>query len=227
MIEDPIPEGLERDTSVFLQRLPGLCPEATPTQLTEWGQQLSHYVSLLYVWSGRTNLVSAQDRLRLASRHLLPSLAMRKVILGIPHQIVADLGSGSGLPGVPLKISLPGTAFQLIEARRRRANFLREVTRKLDLNRVEVVNCRVEDWECPEAARPDVIVSRATMASEQLVRCCAGLLRPRGRVLFTLPTDATLSAHGPDSPRIVDTGVPDSEGRSIRIGVLSLDSTAP
>jgi len=223
--EDPIPEGLERDASVFLDRLPELCPEATPPQLTEWGQQLSRYVSLLYVWSGRTNLVSSEDRMKLATRHLLPSLAMRKVLLGLPHQIVADLGSGPGLPGVPLKISLPGAEFQLIEARRRRANFLREVVRKLALDRVEVVNSRVEEWVCPESARPNVIVSRATMASDQLVRYCAGLLRPGGHVLFTLPAEATLDAQGPGSPHIVETGVKDSAGRGIRIGVLSLDSS--
>jgi 16S rRNA (guanine(527)-N(7))-methyltransferase RsmG len=225
--EGPIPAGLERDASVFLDRLPLLCPDATPLQITGWGQQLYRYVSLLYVWSGRTNLVSPQDRMKLATRHLLPSLAMRRVVLGLPHQIVADLGSGSGLPGVPLKISLPGTSFQLIETRRRRANFLREVVRKLALDRVEVVNSRIEDWECPESARPDVIVSRAVMASDQLVRCCTGLLRPGGRVLFTLPAEATLDAYGPGSPRIVETGVEDSVGRGIRIGVLTLDSAAP
>ena len=222
---DLIPWELERDASVVLDRLPELCPEATLIQLTEWGRQLSRYISMLYVWSGRTNLVSSQDRIKLATRHLLPSLAMRKVVVGFPHQIVADLGSGSGLPGVPLKISLPGSEFQLIEARRRRANFLREVVRKLALDRVEVVNSRVEDWVCPEGERPDVIVSRATMAFDQLVRCCAGLLRPGGRVLFTLTAEATLDAHGPGSPHIVETGVEDSQGRNIRIGVLSLDSS--
>jgi 16S rRNA (guanine(527)-N(7))-methyltransferase RsmG len=224
--EGPIPIELERDTSVLLERLPELCPEATPDQLAGWGSQLSRYVSLLYVWSGRTNLVSAQGRLRLATSHLLPSLAMRKVLIGIPHQVIADLGSGSGLPGVPLKISLPGADFHLIEARRRRANFLREVVRRLALDRVEVVNGRIEEWGCPEGKRPHVIVSRATMASDQLARCCAGVLRSSGRVLFTLPADATLDAHGPGSPRVVDTGVEDSQGRSIRIGVLRLDSPA-
>jgi|GEM_PF-2798788 len=222
-----IPEALERDMAMVLERMPGLCPDATPAQLVEWGRQLSCYVRLLFAWSGRTSLVSEQDRLGLASRHLLPSLAMRGVVLQYPRGIVADLGSGSGLPGVPLKITLPASAFQLIEARRRRANFLREVVRKLALEQVEVVNSRVEDWVCPDEKRPHLVVSRATMAVNELVHYCAAILRPGGRVLYRSPSGGSdCRADDSDSPFTVDTGVQDSEGRNIHIAVLSPDASS-
>ena len=149
MNDGPIPPRLEQDASELLDRLSDLCPEASPVHLAEWREKLRRYICPLYAWSRRTNLVSEKDRLRLASHHLLPSLAMRSVLLRFHHGIVADVGSGSGLPGVPLKISLPEIPFQLIEARRRRANFLKEVTRQLNLQQVEVVNDRVEGVGVP------------------------------------------------------------------------------
>ena len=192
-----------------------------PDQISAWCEQMRQYVHLLYAWSGRTNLVSSRDRLRLAARHLLPSMAMRRLLLGFPHRIVADLGSGSGLPGVPLKISLPDIEFQLIESRRRRANFLREVVRKLGLRKVEVVNERIEDWPCPDERRPDVIVSRASMSPQQLCGCSMGILRPEGRILFSMKSDESEDQASLDNVRVADTGFADSEGRPIRIGVLA------
>ena len=227
MNDGPIPPRLEQDASELLDRLSDLCPEASPVHLAEWREKLRRYICLLYAWSRRTNLVSEKDRLRLASHHLLPSLAMRSVLLRFHHGIVADVGSGSGLPGVPLKISLPEIPFQLIEARRRRANFLKEVTRQLNLQQVEVVNDRVEEWVCPQLRKPEIIVSRATMAAPLLARCCAGLLKPGGHVLFTLASDTTLPAsERGESMQILDTGVEDSEGRPIRVGILTPPTTS-
>ena len=215
-----LPQGLERDLSDFLARLPGLCPEATPTQLECWGEQMHQYVALLYAWSGRMNLVSSRDRSKLASRHLLPSLAMRQVLIQSPHSVVADLGSGSGLPGIPLKISLPDAEFQLIEARRRRASFLREVTRRLGLSKVEVINARAEDWSCPEPRRPDVVVSRASMPPDLLLKLSMGLVKAGGRVLYSPASDQSARASLSPQSHIVDTGIADVEGRAIRVGVL-------
>ena len=222
----PIPPILAQDVDWLLERLPALCPEAAPDLITGWGEQVLHYVSLLYAWSGHINLVSGHDRLALASRHVLPSLAMRTVLLRFPHRIVADLGSGSGLPGVPLKISLPQVPFQLIEARRRRANFLREVARKLSLEPIEVVNRRVEDWDCPESQKPDIIVSRAVMAPDLLANCCGRLLRPGGHVLFALTSSAREKViEETSTASILETGIEDREGRPIRIGMLRPDSS--
>ena len=181
---------------------------------------MRQYVALLHSWSARMNLVSSRDRPRLASRHLLPSLAMRQILIQSPHSVVADLGSGSGLPGVPLKISLPDTEFQLIEARRRRASFLREVTRRLGLSKVEVINARAEDWHCPELRRPDVVVSRASMPPELLRRLSLGLVKAGGRVLYSVAsTESETTSILPQS-HVLDTGVADAEGRAIRVGVL-------
>ena len=228
MSDRPIPPALAQDVDWLLGRLPALCPEAAPGLVAGWGEQILHYVSLLYAWSGHINLVSGRDRLALASRHVLPSLAMRTVLLRFPHRIVADLGSGSGLPGVPLKISLPQVPFQLIEARRRRANFLREVSRRLSLEPVEVVNRRVEDWDCAESQKPDIIVSRAVMAPDLLASCCARLLRPGGHVLFALTSSAPEEvAEGSNAPLILETGIEDHEGRHIRIGMLRPDLPPP
>ena len=155
----------------------------------KWGDSekriylLRSYASLLYGWSGRMNLISPKDRYQLATKHFLPALAMAPVVESLPHEKVLDFGSGGGLPGIPLKIMLPETDFILLESRRRRANFLREVVRKLGLKGVEVVNERLGDWN-PKGV--DLIVSRAVGKPEEVFSQVSPYLHRHGGVLVSL-----------------------------------------
>ncbi|MEW6750935.1 MAG: 16S rRNA (guanine(527)-N(7))-methyltransferase RsmG [Candidatus Latescibacterota bacterium] len=126
---------------------------------TQW-ILLRRYIILLHVWSGRMSLVSQQDRDRLGTRHLLPSLAWLPLVASLPRGRILDLGSGAGLPGLPLAVALPDSRVYLIESRRRRASFLREVVRRLGLRTISIIHGRAEDWSGPDGG-VDLVVSRA------------------------------------------------------------------
>ncbi len=147
--------------------------------------QLRHYIGLLHHWSGRMSLVSVGDRVILGTKHLMPALAMVPLVCSLPHRTVLDFGSGAGLPGIPLKIMLPETRITLVESRRRRVSFLREVVRKLGLQGVEIINKRLEDWGGAKAGGVDLVVSRSVNQGKVLdqVRHC---LAPHGAVLVSL-----------------------------------------
>jgi len=92
------------------------------------------------------SLISSGDRSILVAKHLIPCLAMVPSAVSGSHRTIVDFGSGAGLPGVPLKIMLPDSIVILVDSRRKRASFLREVIRKLELKNVEVFNGRLAEW---------------------------------------------------------------------------------
>lgn len=152
-----------------------------------WLIPLRSYARLLYAWSGRMNLISPGDRDRLASRHLFPALRMAMVACILPNRTVIDFGSGAGLPGIPMKLVLPDSRFILVEGKRRRANFLREVVRRLDLVGVEVVNERWTGDSLGPVEKVELVVSRAVTGLEYLLEWVSPYLLPYGNILVTLP----------------------------------------
>lgn len=148
--------------------------------------QLKDYCSYLYYSSGRINLIADGDRRELATKHLLPALCLTGLLAAVPNARVLDLGSGAGLPGIPLKIVFPDSHFILVESRRKRANFLRDATRKLGLQRIEVFNERVEALSTGTANAVDVVVSRATKNLVELTGWAKQVLKPHGVLIATL-----------------------------------------
>ncbi len=103
---------------------------------------IARYVELVMVWRKKVNLVSVADEEEFIVDHVVDSLtALRFISSG---SRVVDVGSGAGLPGVPLKVADPSLAVTLVEARRKRVFFLREVIRRLGLQGVEVLWGRME-----------------------------------------------------------------------------------
>lgn len=139
------------------------------------------FLDLLCIWNARANLVGDQARGRLIQRHLLDSLAVVQLVarLGTEPSIV-DVGSGAGFPGVPVAIALPRAAVTLVESRRKRANFLRRLSRELPHLRLTVLEARVEDLI--ETRIFDGAVSRAAYSAGQLLGLVAPLVRPGGLV---------------------------------------------
>lgn len=154
--------------------------------------QLRRYVQLVEKWAPKVNLVSLDDVPHFMERHVVPALALGPLVRSLPHRRVLDVGSGSGLPGLPLAIQLPGSAITLIESRRRRANFLRQCVRELALVNVTVVCARVEEWSPP--CRFDLIVSRAVTAPGKLASLTGHCLAACG---FQLTTAGPRSAEDP------------------------------
>jgi 16S rRNA (guanine527-N7)-methyltransferase len=100
-----------------------------------------------------------------------------------PNERVADIGSGAGLPGIPLALARPDLRLTLIEPLLRRSDFLREVLDELDID-VTIVRGRAEDLSVRErVGAMDAVVSRAVASLDKLTRWSLPLLRPDGRML--------------------------------------------
>ena len=105
---------------------------------------------------------------------------------------LADVGSGAGFPGVPLKIASPELRLTLVEPNAKKCAFLREVQLVLGLSGVEVIRSRYEDFDVPPNSF-DFICSRALGGYKSLLRWSKGVLRPGGHVMLWLGTeDSTL-----------------------------------
>ena len=136
------------------------------------------YVETLLFWASRLSLTGAGTAAEVVRRHILDSLSVARY--AEPGRRLADLGSGAGFPGVPLAITCPRAAVVLIESRRKRANFLREATRRCGLSNVEVLEERAEEVAARHPGSFDLVVSRAVWPLVGFLRLCRLLLRPGG-----------------------------------------------
>jgi 16S rRNA (guanine527-N7)-methyltransferase len=105
-------------------------------------EKLLDYLELLERWNAAYNLTAVRDPADMIDRHILDSLAIAKYVRG---DTLADIGSGAGLPGIPLAIVDPSLACTLVDSNGKKARFLREAVRTLSLDNVRVENKRVED----------------------------------------------------------------------------------
>jgi len=137
------------------------------------------YVDILLLWSSRLSLTAAKSAESIILEHLLDSLYI--VPLLDRGFCVADIGSGAGFPGIPLAIVCPDVNFILLEPRRKRANFLREVTRQTNLQNVEVLEQRAEKLDVDRCF--DLIVARAVGTVGNLLSLSAPLIKPGGRLI--------------------------------------------
>jgi len=126
-------------------------------------------------------LVGPREVDRLWERHLFNSAAVAELLE--PNERVADIGSGAGLPGIPLALARPDLRLTLIEPLLRRSEFLREVVDELGID-VAVVRGRAEESAVHEqVGEMDAVVSRAVASLDKLTKWCMPLLRVDGRML--------------------------------------------
>jgi 16S rRNA (guanine527-N7)-methyltransferase len=151
-------------------------------------ERLLDYLDLLYVWNRSAGLtaVPRQDAVRL---HVLDSLTVLETLEGVGR--LADLGSGGGLPGIPIAIMCQETNVTLVETRRRKCSFLREVRRIIGLENCEVLETDA-DTLAGSVDEFDAVVSRAFRPSARFVATAAKLVRSGGRVIVMSGRDADL-----------------------------------
>lgn len=142
-------------------------------------EKLLKFAALLERWNSAFNFVSRRDIERLGSRHLLDSLSLCRYLQG-PR--VADLGTGAGLPGLPLAIAHTDMAFTLVDRNERRIRFVRQASFELGLSNVEAIASEFVRFR--PSVLFDTVVSRAVTTPSKLWRMTARLLAPGGQALF-------------------------------------------
>ena len=135
------------------------------------------YAAALVRDSDLLGLLGPREMPRLWSRHILNSAVVAELVS--PGKTVCDIGSGAGLPGIPMAIVLPDTLFTLIEPMERRSDWLISVIDELGLKNVEVIRARAE--EVGEVF--DIATARAVSALPKLLRMCIPLVRHGGEIL--------------------------------------------
>jgi 16S rRNA (guanine527-N7)-methyltransferase len=138
---------------------------------------LERYLALLEKWNRTYNLTAIREPERMVTHHVLDSLAILRHVRG-PN--VLDVGSGAGLPGIPLAIASPALAVTLLDSSHKKAAFLQQAVGELALANATIVNARIESWRTD--ARFDTIVSRAFADLGEFVSAAARLLAPGGTI---------------------------------------------
>lgn len=141
------------------------------------------YLELLLRWNRAYNLTAVREPLEMVDKHLLDSLAMHPHVDAIARRggRLADLGTGAGLPGIPLAIAKPGLHVTLVESNGKKVRFMREVVRRLALTEVEVVESRIEALDRP--GHYDAITARALATLPLIVQLGGHLLQSGGQLL--------------------------------------------
>lgn len=150
-------------------------------------EYISMYIDILLHWNERVNLTAVRQPEEIVTRHFGESFFAARLLFPkseavgdagtAPH--VIDVGSGPGFPGLPIKIWAPHILLTLIESNQKKATFLREATRKLGLENVDVFCGRAESFS---GHKGDVVTLRAVERFEAILPVAAGLAASSGRL---------------------------------------------
>jgi len=141
-------------------------------------ERLLGYLALLRHWNRAYNLTAVREPLEMVARHLLDSLAILPWVAGPP---LLDVGTGPGLPGIPIAIARPDVAVTLLDSNGKKVRFCRQAAMELGLGSFEVVQARVETYRPSEAFA--TITARAVADLPSLVASVGHLLAPGATLL--------------------------------------------
>jgi 16S rRNA (guanine527-N7)-methyltransferase len=196
-----------------------------PTAATVFGERLElaeNYAELLRTEGVERGLIGPRETERVWERHILNCAAIAELVPEGSH--MADIGSGAGLPGIPLAIVRPDLRVVLIEPLLRRASFLTEVVERLRLSGVVVVRGRAEDLAVKrEFANLDAVASRAVATLDKVSRWSLPLLRYGGEML-AMKGDRAVSEIDEYRPAMMALGA--SDIRTVKCGTSYLNPPA-
>ncbi|WP_074012249.1 16S rRNA (guanine(527)-N(7))-methyltransferase RsmG [Candidatus Sodalis sp. SoCistrobi] len=154
----------------MLKTLEALLAQADMALTTAQKDKLLGYVALLHKWNKAYNLTSVRSPEQMLVRHIMDSIVVNPHLRG---ERFIDVGTGPGLPGIPLAIVRPEAHFTLLDSLGKRIRFLRQVQHELDLDNVTAVQSRVESFT--PSAGFDGVISRAFASLGDMLTWCAAL----------------------------------------------------
>lgn len=152
------------------QRLNDLLAQTTLEVSEQQKKQLVGYVELLHKWNKAYNLTSVRDPMEMLVKHILDSIVVAPCLDGERY---IDVGTGPGLPGIPLAIMHPHKQFFLLDSLGKRIRFIKQVLHELDIKNVTPVQSRVEEFQPEE--KFDGVLSRAFASISDMVAWCRHL----------------------------------------------------
>jgi 16S rRNA (guanine527-N7)-methyltransferase len=138
-------------------------------------EPLWQYLTLLNKWNAAYNLTAVRDIESMVGKHVMDSLA---IVPWIKGERILDVGTGAGLPGIPLAIAKPDIQFVLLDSNGKKIRFLKEVKRQLNLKNLEVIEFRVENYHPAQGF--DTVISRAFSSLEQMIHWTQHLIAQNG-----------------------------------------------
>ncbi|EGQ9612997.1 16S rRNA (guanine(527)-N(7))-methyltransferase RsmG [Vibrio cholerae] len=162
-------------------KLDALISKTSLTVTEQQREQLVGYVQLLDKWNKAYNLTSVRDPMEMLVKHIFDSLVVSPHLVG---ERFIDVGTGPGLPGIPLAIMHPDKEFVLLDSLGKRIRFLKQVIHDLKINNVLPVQSRVEEFD-PESGF-DGVLSRAFASMTDMVNWCQHLPKPNAGVFLAL-----------------------------------------
>lgn len=141
-------------------------------------EQLLAFIALIEKWNKAYNLTAIRDKHAMVSLHLLDSLAIVPHLSGQRH---IDIGTGAGLPGIPLAICYPDYAFTLLDSNAKKTRFVQQAVLELKLRNVQVCHSRVENYRAEPGF--DTVITRAFAELSAIVEMTAHLLNSNGVLL--------------------------------------------
>ena len=200
---------VEIPTQWPLQLSQGLAAMSLPLGIHQC-EALLGYLGLLRKWNRAFNLTAVRDPGSMVRRQLLDSLSL---VPWLDRGPVLDVGTGAGLPGIPLAIACAAVKFTLIDSNGKKTRFVQQVVGELGLANVEVVRRRVEQLERP--CHYQTIVSRALGSLADMVSATESLLAPAGCWLAmkgTDPAEELAALHAGLSGEVIPLQVPGETG---------------
>jgi 16S rRNA (guanine527-N7)-methyltransferase len=143
----------------------------------ETAPRLLDYLALLHHWNRTYNLTAIREPGQMLVKHLFDSLA---IVPHVPPGRLADLGTGPGLPGIPVALVRPDVSVTLVESNGKKARFLREALRRLEITNARVIEKRAEEMD---DGGFDAITARALDRLAGILKVGGHLLAPHGRLL--------------------------------------------
>jgi len=161
---------MDQIQEAFALRLQDKGIKVTPAQLN----QFETYYKELVAWNEKMNLTGITEREQVYTKHFYDSISLAFYIDMNDVRTMADIGSGAGFPGIPLKICFPHVQLTIIDSLNKRINFLKHVVQETDLEQVQLLHGRAEDWaRKPEHRdRYDLVTARAVAKLAVLNEFC-------------------------------------------------------